>query len=364
MNRKVLITGGSGYLGKMIAHQLVRVARVPVVMWVHADDEATASAKIARLRPEFNGFEHLVEWTWGALEADDPFHGVHPAQIGRILHTDAIYRFDIDEETARNVNVEGTRKVLDLAERCPELEHVCLISSLYASGLLDGVIEEVRFPFGPDEPFTNHYERSKFLSEELVFERPHLPWSIARVGLVVADDWTGHVTQYNAFHYTLKLYHHGLMSVFPANPETRLYFVTGGFAARAVAELTQLSSPRRVFHVAHAEEHGVPLSEALDLALRVFNDDPRFRARRMPRPLFIDEEGFDVLVDGVSGFGDRAQVQALTSIATFARQMYVRKDARNVHLVEALSRYTPEDQRALLVSTCEYLIRTRFGKFA
>ena len=362
MNGKVLITGGSGYLGKMIAHQLVRVARVPVVMWVHADNETAAAEKIARLKPGFTGFEHLVEWAWGALEAEDPFHGVDPGEIGRILHTAAIYRFDIDENTARSVNVEGTRKVLDLAERCPGLEHVCLVSSLYASGLLGGVIEEARFSLGPDEPFTNHYERSKFLSEELVFERPHLPWSIARVGLVVADDWTGHVTQYNAFHYTLKLFHHGLMSVFPANPSTRLYFVTGGFAARAIAELTMLSIPRRVFHVAHAHVHGVPLSEALDLALDIFRGDPRFRARRMPRPLFIDEEGFDVLVDGVSGFGDRAQVQALTSVSSFARQMYVLKDTRNDHLRSVLSRYTPEDQRALLTQTCEYLIRTRFGK--
>ncbi|MEB3196764.1 MAG: SDR family oxidoreductase, partial [Candidatus Sericytochromatia bacterium] len=345
MSSKTLITGASGYLGQLVAHQLVKEAGAPVVMWVHADNETQAAAKIARLKEAYLGFEHLMEWTWGALEAETPFAGVAPIGIARIIHTAAIYRFDIDEETARRVNVEGTRKVLDLAERCPGLRHVCLVSSLYASGLMAGDIPEERFPFGPQAPFTNHYERSKHLSEEVLFERPQLPWSIARVGLVVADDESGHVTQFNALHYTLKLFHHGLMSVFPGDPETRLYFVTGGFAARAIADICRLDAPRCIYHVAHAEAHGVPLAEAIDLAFTAFLEDPRFRARRLPRPLFIDQAGFDVLVAGMAGLGNRAQVQAISGVASFARQLYIRKEARNEHLLAALSHYAPEDQR-------------------
>jgi thioester reductase-like protein len=362
MSEKTLITGASGYLGQLAALELLKGTGGPVVMLVHADDAAEAEAKITRLKPQYAGFEHLMEWTWGALEADDPFWGVDPRTIARIVHAAAIYRFDIDAQTAATVNVGGTRKLLDFSERCPGLAHVCLVSSLYASGLQDGVIAEERLPFDAEAPFTNHYERSKHLSEEILLERPHLPWSIARVGLVIADDDTGHVTQYNAFHFTLKLFHHGLMSVFPGDPENRVYFVTGAFVAQALADIIRLNAPQRIFHVVHREADGVSLSEAIDLAFDALMADPRFRARRLPRPMFIDQDGFDVLVSGMANLGSRVQVQTLNKVASFARQMYVRKDARNENLLAVLSQDPSTDQRALLSRVCAHLVRTQFGK--
>ncbi|MEB3196763.1 MAG: hypothetical protein VKP62_06115, partial [Candidatus Sericytochromatia bacterium] len=59
---------------------------------------------------------------------------------------------------------------------------------------------------------------------------------------------------------------------------------------------------------------------------------------------------------------NRAQVQAISGVASFARQLYIRKEARNEHLLAALSHYAPEDQRALLVRVCEFLSHSHFGK--
>jgi nucleoside-diphosphate-sugar epimerase len=358
---RILITGAGGYLGQRVAQTLVRRGH-PVTLWIHADDEATAAVKRARLTPAFAGREHLVRWTWGALEAPEPFQGVEPGSLAGIVHAAAIYRFDIDADTARRVNVAGTRKALDLATRCPSLSRFTLVSSFYASGLRAGVIPEEPLAFPPDEPFTNEYERSKYMSEVEALARPEVPWQIARVGLVVADDASGHVTQHNAFHYCLKLFHAGHLAHLPGDPETRLCLVTGGFAAEALAALVTGADARQVYHLIHDTAHGVPLREAIELVWEVFQQDPAFVRRGLAKPGFTDLAGFERELAPLAGSRNPVTAHVLGSVATFARQLFARKEAGNGRLVAAWPSYAPEDQHALVGQTAAHLVRTRFGR--
>ncbi|MEB3188606.1 MAG: SDR family oxidoreductase [bacterium] len=359
---RTLITGAGGYLGGLIARRLVHDLEQPVHLWIHADSEEQAEVKIARLRPEFAGREELVTWGWGALEADAPFGRVQVGDIGAIVHTAAIYRFNVTEDVAQRVNVEGTRKVMELAARCPGLDHVSLLSSFYASGLRAGLIAEAPLEPGDCEGFTNPYERSKARSEDEVRARPDLPWNIYRAGLVIADDPGGHVTQFNAFHQTLRLFHGGHLSVMPGDPASRLYLVTGAFVARAVVDLLRSRSTHRIVNVVHGPEHGIPLDAVLDLVYETFLQDPDFRRRHLPRPIWTDLEGFDLLVEGLSGFGSPLVRKAFDSVASFARQMFVHKVAVNANLLAALPGYEAEDQAELVRRTCLYLVKSRFGR--
>ncbi|MEB3222728.1 MAG: SDR family oxidoreductase [Candidatus Sericytochromatia bacterium] len=359
---RTLITGAGGYLGGLLAQRLVHELGEPVLLWIHAESEAQAEAKIARLRPAYAGREELVTWGWGALEAEDPFGRVATDDLGAIVHGAAIYRFNVEPDVAHRVNVEGTRKVLDLAARCPGLRHVALLSSFYASGLRAGPIAEAPLEPGDAEGFTNAYERSKALAEDEVLARPDLPWGIYRVGLVIADDAGGHVTQHNAFHQTLRLFHGGYMSVMPGDPANRLYLVTGDFVARAVADMVRSPGRHRIVNVVHGPEHGVPLHEVLSTVLEVFREDPAYRRRQLPAPIWTDMAGFEVLLEGLAGFGSPMVRKALQGVATFARQMFVHKVAENGNMREALPWYEPEDQRALVRRASEHLVRSRFSR--
>ena len=361
--KQILITGGDGYIGRSLAAKYLESTGDEVLVWVRARDESELAAKRERLASLFAGFENRVTCLAGDLASDEPFHSINPGRVKSIIHTAAATRFNVDEATARSVNVEGTEKLLRFASRCRSLERLALLGTVYASGLRPGRIDEAALDDGPG--FANHYEWSKWASEQLLFERfDHLPWNIFRVATIIADDDSGRVTQYNAFHNTLKLFYYALLSLLPGTPETPLYFVTGRFVTDSIFELANRDSRRTVYHVAHRAEESLTLGELIEVAFATFNRDPGFESRRILRPLFCDSGSFDLLADGVNSFGGSIVNQALSSVAPFGRQLFIRKEIQNGNLVSGLKIYRSPDARRLIENTCEYLVRTKWGRLA
>jgi thioester reductase-like protein len=359
--KKVLITGADGYLGMRLARGYLESTSDRVALWVRAGDESQFRAKRESLACRINDHEERASYHWGDLVDDDPFGSLDPADITTVIHSAAVTRFNVDEATAREVNVNGTEKVLRFAGECPGLEAIGLLSTVYASGLTTGAVEEA--PLDGNSGFANHYEKSKWSSENcLLTKYDFLPWRILRVATVIADSDSGRVTQYNAFHNTLKLFYYGLLSLIPGRPETPVYFVTGEFAAGAVFELMQNSQPKAIFNLAHSEADSLTLGELIDLAFETFALDGDFSSRRILHPLFSDAESFDLLVEGISAFGGGIVNQAVSSVAPFGKQLFIRKQIQNHNVVTALKDYRAPDARSLIRNTCEYLIRTKWGK--
>jgi hypothetical protein len=269
----------------------------------------------------------------------------------------------VEKEIADRVNLGGAEKVFRFASSCPALERLTYVSTVYASGLRAGVIPEETFTEASG--FANHYERSKFESERLLVTRfAHLPWQIARVATVIADDDRGVVTQQNAVHNTLKLFFYGLMSLVPGRADTPLYLVTGDFVASALAEVVLRGAARSIHHVVHRREESLTLDDVVSIAFDVFGENEPFRTRRILKPLYADAESFDILVEGLDSFGGDVLRQALGSVAPFARQLFVHKDFQNDRLRAGVSSYRAPDARGLVRATCRELVRTRWGKAA
>lgn len=359
--KRILITGGDGYLGSRLAKKYLESSGDRVLLWVRASDEREFQAKSERLDRELNGFGSRVSYQAGDLASKEPFGSIDARDIRAIIHSAAVTRFNVDEATARAVNIEGTEKLLRFADNCPALEKFGLLSTAYASGLKSGLVEET--PLDGLEGFANLYEKSKWASErELLTHFEHLPWRIFRVATIIADDESGRVTQFNAFHNTLKLFYYGLLSLVPGKPETPLYFVTGEFVADTIFDLMNDSSDKAIYHVAHTAAESVTLGELIELAFEVFEGEEDFKMRRVLKPLYSDAESFDILVEGVSAFGGGIVNQAVSSVAPFNRQLFIRKEICNRRLVAALSEYRAPDARHLIRNTCEYLARTKWGR--
>lgn len=334
----VLVTGGSGYLGRLVAERYGQLG-----------EEVLAPG-----RAEVD------------LTTPDPFACVTDADRGRItrlVHAAAVTRFDVDRETAGAVNVEGTAKVVAFARRCPRLVSLGLVSTVYATGLRGGAITERLYD--GDAGFANDYEWSKGQAEQQVAQADDLPWRILRVATVVADDPSGAVTQYNAFHDTLKLWFHGLLPLVPGDARTRLYLVTGDFVVDAVVGLMASAGAGGVYHLAHAARESLTLEEALDVVAESFGSVEGFRRRGVLRPLLGDEESFELLASGVSTFGGGMVRQSLQSVVPFARQLFVSKELDNVRLRQALGpTYQAPDAAELVRRTCDALVATRWGRHA
>ena len=337
MARTVLITGATGYVGRLVAERYGNAGWNVLALGRKAAD----------------------------LTGPEPFAGLDDGQrrsITAIVHAGAVTRFDVEPDVARSVNVEGTEKVVAFARTCPGLESFALVSTVYATGLRGGRISE---ELGDGSAgFANAYERSKWEAEQVLgASGDELPWRILRVATVVADDPSGRVTQHNAFHETLKLWFHGLLPLVPGDPATPLYLVTGDFVADAVVALTE-PDHRGVFHLAHDPSHSLTLKQAVDVVAESFEAVEAFRRRRILRPLLGDEEAFEMLTSGVGSFGGGMVRQALQSVVPFARQLFVVKELDNARLRAALGSYRPPDPADLVRRTCQHLVATRWGRDA
>ena len=357
----VMITGGDGYLGLRLAQHYLEHTVAPVLLWVHASDAQQCAMKQERVRQQLARFSDRLTLRYGDLVQAQPFHTVAPEEVGVILHTAAVTRFNVDADTADQVNIAGTEKLLAFADRCPLLRGLGLLSTVYASGLQAGPIAEAACT--GQAGFANHYERSKWAAETILLSQfSHLPWRIFRVATVIADDDSGQVTQHNAFHHTLKLCFYGLLSLIPGRPQTPLYLVTGRFVADAVLALMQHGAPRTIYHVAHPREASLCLGDLIDVAFETFQQEADFVQRRILKPLYADAETFDLLVQGVTATAGGVVQQAVGSVAPFARQLFIDKSIQNRHLVAHLASYQTPDPQQVVRNTCKYLVQTRWGR--
>jgi len=123
-------------------------------------------------------------------------------QIMKAVHLAAVYDLSIPREVGWQVNVEGTRHVLDLLAESPNLERFGYVSSAYVSGERTGTIYEDELVH--DAGFKNFYEETKYHAEVLVQDRmDEIPTLIFRPSIVVGDSETGETDKFDGPYFVL-----------------------------------------------------------------------------------------------------------------------------------------------------------------
>lgn len=125
-------------------------------------------------------------------------------EVTWIHHLAGIYFMGVDAETARRVNVLGTRTVLDLAKDAAKLERVVHWSTAMVSGDRRGTFYEDDLDVG--QKFHNDYERTKYEAERLVrAAMRQLPITVLRPGIIVGDSRTGEIDKLDGPYYLMVL---------------------------------------------------------------------------------------------------------------------------------------------------------------
>jgi nucleoside-diphosphate-sugar epimerase len=301
-----------------------------------------------------------VEVVPADLRSAEPFAGLDPGPITRILHTAAITRFNVDRDLAREVNVEGTEKVVAFARGCRNLRRLVALSSVYSAGRRTGLVEEVPHD---DAGFVNHYEWSKWEAERrLLAASGDVPLAVVRLGTVIAHDDSGIVVQHNAFHNTFRLVYYGLLSVIPGDEATPVYVLTGSLAGAASACMLLAEDASGIYHACPPRADTPTLARLLDDVVAVFQESPAYRARRLLRPLLCDRAAFDGLVRASQTLGASPLRQAVGSVAPFSEQLFLAKDVRNPRLRQAFPEYSTPDPGELVRATVASLVATRWGR--
>lgn len=362
MPESILITGGNGYLGQRLAQALLSNTDYSIQLWLHwtgAEDRGRKSEAIAELFKDAIANKRLTI-CGGELSSEHPFSDVPKSDLKEIIHSAAVTRFTVEEDLANSVNIEGTRKVLQFARECPNLEALQLLSTVYASGLRTGLIKEEALSAGAE--FSNHYERSKWESEQIVLQESKLPINIIRISTLISDDPSGAVSQQNAFHNTLKLFYYGLLSLFPGEKSTPLYFVTGDFVVDAIMSILLSKQTGKVFHICHRASHTATLEQLVDSVFDTFAAYSDFKIRRVMKPLWADVESFQLLNDGMGSLSGGVVAQAVSSVAPFSKQLFAAKDFENSNLLSVMPNYAAPDPLLLINNTARYLADTKWGR--
>ena len=203
----LLFTGFPGFLGKeLLPRVLARRTDAEAVCLVQekfAAQAREARETLERARPHTAGRIRLVT---GDITARGLglAPGELPGDVVEIHHLAALYDLGAAREPALRVNVEGTRNVLDAAQRCPALERLHYVSTCYVSGRHPGTFAEEDLEVG--QTFNNHYEETKYLAEREVRARMKagLPATIYRPAITVGDAATGVTQKYDGPYFAIQ----------------------------------------------------------------------------------------------------------------------------------------------------------------
>ena len=290
----ILLTGATGFVGMAVLERLLERTDRDVVVLVRAGSRSQADARLdSVLGSVFDAPERhrgRVTAVCGDLTAMGlgfwPDREWVADEVGEIVHCAASVAFDLPLAEARSINVDGTRRILDLAEECSArgdgLRRMTYVSTAYVAGDRRGFAREAELDLG--QGFRNPYEQSKHEAERLVRgRRERLPVTIVRPSIVVGDRGTGWTASFNVIYGPLRSFASGTYPVIPGRRDAVLDIVTVDYVADAIVALA--ASPEAdggTFHVV-AGEQATTLGEFARLAARRFD----LRAPRLvPLPIY------------------------------------------------------------------------------
>jgi thioester reductase-like protein len=203
----VLVTGFPSFTARRMAIEILgRDAEARVFLLARARFADAARELAASLPPAHGARIEVVEGD--VCDMDLGLSGREyrtlAGEITSIQHMAGIYYMGVDRATARRVNVDGTRGVLELAGEASRLRRLVHWSTAAVSGRRKGVVLEEELDEG--QSFHNFYEETKFEAEKLArAAQRKLPVTILRPGIVVGDSATGEIDKLDGPYYLIVL---------------------------------------------------------------------------------------------------------------------------------------------------------------
>jgi thioester reductase-like protein len=295
-----LLTGGTGFLGGEVLARLLERDDGPVYVLVRAGSDEEASRRLGELVETLMGDSE--PWSQRAIvvrgDVTQAWLGMSSERrdwlaerVGRIIHCAASVSFTMGLAESRQINVGGTRRMVELGELCARrggLDSFVHVSTAYVAGTHKGSFTEADLELGQD--FRNAYERTKFEAERLVRDRAsRLPVQIVRPSIVVGDSSTGWTPTFNVLYAPLKAFSRGAYPAIPARRSAPVDVVPVDYVADSMIALG--GRPGTTYHLT-AGERASSVGELIDMGSAVASQ-PRPRVlpprlyRRLIHPLLV-----------------------------------------------------------------------------
>jgi len=239
----IFFTGFPGFLGSELLPRVVLRTDHDVSCLVQPKFRALAEERaqqLVKVHPALANRIHLVEG-----DLTQALDHIDVEDVREIYHLAAVYDLSVPRELAMRVNVTGTQRVLDLAERAPRLDRLHYVSTCYVSGRYSGVFTEDDLEKG--QSFNNYYEETKQLAEVEVRTRmDRIPTTIYRPSVVVGDSENGATQKFDGPYFVIQwLMRQPRVAVLPVVGRPSRYrfnVVPRDFVIRAITYLSSLTT--------------------------------------------------------------------------------------------------------------------------
>jgi thioester reductase-like protein len=368
----LLLTGATGFVGMEVLSRFLERTDRRVFALVRAEDEEAAARRLRSTMTTLFGrgdaYAGRVVAVPGDIESDglglsEESRGELAGSVRDIIHCAASVSFSLPLEQSREINVAGTRRLLEFAELCRErggLRRFAYVSTAYVAGTHAGEFREDQLEVGQE--FRNAYERSKFEAERLVRSyRDRLPIQIFRPSIVVGDRRTGWTASFNVLYAPLKAFARGAYRALPVRRSAPVDVVPVDYVADAVFEL----SNRPVGEEEEEETYHLVAGRGASTVGRLMELSAGYFGRRPPRslpPVLYRRLVHPLLVRRSSGRRRRALERSEAFFPYFS--MRVRYDDRRAQrrLRRAGVRVTPIER--YFDRLADFAERSRWGKVA
>ena len=192
-----LVTGGTGFLGRNLLQRLTARKGAKVHVLVRASSASKLSGRLAGPGTLLPLIGDLRTELLGLSDADLV---ALTGKIDHVVHLAALYDMTADAADNDDLNVGGTRRVVDVATRI-KARHLHHVSSIAVAGEHRGVFDEDMFAEGQELP--SPYHATKYEAEEIIRNQADVPWRIYRPVVVVGDSRTGQMDKVDGPYYLL-----------------------------------------------------------------------------------------------------------------------------------------------------------------
>jgi thioester reductase-like protein len=193
-----LVTGFPSYTARRMLLKLLVSSKEQAFMLVRDKHAADAEEFVASLAP---GQQKRLSVLVGDVSSMDlglsgKEYRSLASELTNVHHMAAHLHLGASKEMIQQVNVGGTRGVLELALECRRLRRFNYWSTIHVSGDREGVIMEDELALG--QSFHNPHEHSKYAAEKVVRSMSRrVPSTIFRPGIIVGDSKTGEIDRFD-----------------------------------------------------------------------------------------------------------------------------------------------------------------------
>ncbi len=260
----IFFTGFPGFLGSELLPGVVSRTDDVALCLVQPKFRALAEARAREIESAHPALANRIRLVEGDLT--QALDHVVADDVREIYHLAAVYDIGVPRDVGMRVNVTGTTRVLDLAERAPRLERLHYVSTCYVSGRYPGVFTEDDLEKG--QTFNNYYEETKQLAEIEVRKRmARIPATVYRPAVVVGDSVTGATQKFDGPYFVMQwLMRQPKIAVLPVvGRPSRYHFnvVPRDFMIGAMTYLSGLKTNAGVTY-ALADPHPLTVDETID----------------------------------------------------------------------------------------------------